>query len=79
MRRRSRDQGPADSPEGGVWGTLRRLGRLRGEGWRVAPRLTPGSQLPFPPLPGLPAPSQCSSSLLPSGPLRSGAGLSPRD
>lgn len=52
-QRRSRVPGPADSPGLGV-GTLRGLRRLRGS--RVAPRLTPGPRLPFPPLPGLLAP-----------------------
>ena len=63
--------------EVGLGGTLRALGRLRGS--RAAFRLTPRSRLPFPPLPGPPAPFLCSSFLLPSGPLRSGAGLSPGD
>lgn len=48
------------------------------EGWvgfrgpRVAPVLTPRSRLPFPPLPRLPAPSQCSSFSSPRA-LSSGA------
>lgn len=76
-RRRGRGQGPVDSPGGGAGWTLRGLGRVRGS--RVAFGLAPRSRVPCPPLPGLPAPFQCSSFLLPSGPLRSGAGLSPGD
>lgn len=71
-------KGP-DSPGGGP-------GRGGTEGAAKAPGVarglraqSPHARLPFPPLPGLPAPSQGSSFLHPSGPLRRGAGLSPGD
>lgn len=68
-------QGPGDSPGGGV--DTKRPGKAPGvaRGLQAHPRW----RRPFPPLPRLPDPFQCSSFLLPSGPLRSGLGLGPGD
>lgn len=59
----------------GCGGSTERAGKGSGGRARLSGS-APARGSPFPPLPRLPAPSGCSSFLLPSGPLGSGAGLS---
>lgn len=62
----------------GGWVDAKRAGKGPGVARGLQARPSLAGPLPCP-LPGLPAPSQRSSFLLPSGPLGSGAGLSPGD